>query len=270
MKVFILGISGWIGNSLQHKLKSRGHAVAGSWCYTMPPHPTKGVQFDQVNPTPLYTFLEIYQPDVVVHLLEGLTEEALNLHKNLSLKAEEEQFHYVFLSAAAALDRSYEKSETALARAHSRYGQFKAACEQELRHIKNSLVVRAATCHGGAEHKSTRTSDFFEHLQKGETIYFPDLLVQNHIWIEDLTAELCELIDQKQTGMVHLLGAEASNEFEFRKKLAKAFGYKEELIQCGEHEDKDMSLTSLTKTAETEQALIVKLLADPLLQKFKV
>ncbi len=269
MKVFILGISGWIGNSLQKKLKAKGIEVAGSWCYTMPPHPVKGVQFNQQNPEPLFTFLNIWQPDVVINLLEGLTEDAFRLQAQLCDRSKHNRFHYIYLSAAAALDHSKDKSDKAKAKAVSRYGQFKASCEQLMAQVPNSLVVRSATCHGAAEHRSTRTTDFFNHLKNGEEIFFPDALIQNRIWIEDLTAELVELIINKKTGCVHLVGSIESNEKEFRQKLAKAFGYHESLVLCGEHLESDLSLKASNNISASDEELIEKLLNDPLLQDYK-
>lgn len=269
MKVFILGISGWIGNSLQKRLKAKGIEVAGSWCYTKPPHPVKGVQFNQQDPVPLFKFLDIWQPDVVIHLLEGLTEDAFRLHAQLCDKAKNDHFNYTYLSASASLDRSEDKSDKAEPKASSRYGQFKASCEQIMANVPNSLIVRSATCHGAAEHKSTRTTDFFDHLKNGEEIFFPDLLVQNRVWIEDLTTELTDLTLDKKTGCVHIAGSEGSNELEFRKDLAEAFGYKPSLVTCGEHSEANLSLDSSNNQVLSNKDLIQKLLNDPLLQEYK-
>ncbi len=268
MKVLILGISGWIGSSLHTRLQTKGVDVAGSWCHTMPPHPVKGVQFNQMMPEPLYKFIKIWQPDVVVNALEGLTDDAFRLHAQLCKSADEGAFKYVYVSTAASLERSADKTEKAEAKAKSRYGQFKASCEKLLNTKAGHLLVRTGSCHGVAPHKNTRTTDFLSYLQAGEALYFPDNLTQNHISIDDFSLELSKLIIENASGIKHILGAGPENELLFRRRLAKAFGYDEQLVQCGQKLEKDIHLDSADTENTATNNLIDELVNMPALQEY--
>jgi len=114
----------------------------------------------------------------------------------------------------------------------SEYGKSKLLGEQIVMNAsKKNCIVRVITVYS---HKFTKRKRFIqialETLKKGEKFYGVIDQVTNPIYIDDIVWAVDLLIESKSSGIYHLGTIDYVTNYEFVKKLAKAFNLSQKLI----------------------------------------
>ena len=227
----------------------------------------------------LVDLLERWRPDTVVNLLRGEDESSRAIHQAAARRCELRGIHYTFASSALALDgyRDADLLEDMPARSVSPYGQFKAACEQDLLEAGGEwLVVRFASIHGWSPWKPSRTAMLLEKLAVGETIRVDRGVRQNRLHDKVFAEALAQVILDRRQGTIHLGATDASEEIDFLCRVADAFGQGRAGIEPGAERRVNLvvrpeRLRQLygNRFLRTEQQTIGALLEEPELQRYK-
>lgn len=219
-KVLLLGASGWIGSYLQPLL--------GRECI-----PAHALQLRSTNLDPLTKLPACH----VINLARGEDDQGFRLHQALIEFTNRHGTRYHYASSFNAVDADLSKPhhESDPPSAQSPYGQFKARCERELAaHAKNWAVFRFPAVHGWAPNRVARTEEFLRKLKGGEPVRVSTGVVQNRIFAGDLARLMAEIAGGNEQGVFHLGARDSSEELDFLRRLAAAFGYDTGLVQPGE------------------------------------
>ena len=152
------------------------------------------------------------------------------------------------MSSSNALDgdpsRPHEENE--LANGGSEYGKYKAECEEFLyEHNPSACIIRFPATHGYAPNRIARTETFLQKLKKGETVPVARGIYQNRPFVGHLAKMMSKVIFDKHSGVFHLGTKEQSEEYDFLRRVALAFGYDE--VQLSEGEQYDFHMTVYPK-----------------------
>lgn len=238
----ILGGRSWVGFCLTRELVKSGWAVIS----TTSRDTVDLAQFFSENSCfvrvdkdqELAVLIGAVRPTVVVNLLIGIDETSFALHQAAAGAAEEISALYVYSSSAMALD-GYEMEQVLVEdlppRSNSEYGRFKATCELDLKQRTGlqSLILRFASIHGWTPWKDSRTVSLLKRLQLGETVSVDQGIVQNRMSDKFLAETIVSLIRRQSLGVAHIGTADSSEEIDFLKRLAVAFGYSNRNIVPG-------------------------------------
>ncbi|MGZ3695987.1 MAG: sugar nucleotide-binding protein, partial [Bdellovibrionota bacterium] len=182
--------------------------------------------------------LEKLPPATVINLNRGEEAADFALHRRIIEIQNRNSSRYIYASSFNAVDAELSRPhhENDPAASQSVYGKFKARCEQELlKTCGRPLAFRFAATHGWAPNRMARTQEFLEKLRKGENIIVTKGILQNRSFVGDLAEQIAtlSLADQAQ-GIFHLGTSDFSEEIDFLKKMAQAFGYDASQVIAGE------------------------------------
>ncbi len=187
-----------------------------------------------------------YRPDVVVHTAalsqvdycETHPEEAerTNYHsvKNLVYLSQCLPFHLVFLSSDFVFrgDRGHY-SETDIPFPLTLYGQNKFNAEKYImNHCPVHTIIRTSLVYGYLPRLS-RSNLFVlvkEKLEKNQPLRIVSDQFRTPTLAEDLSAGILNVIKHKRTGIYHLAGKDFLSVYDFSLRIARYFGYDENLI----------------------------------------
>lgn len=237
--VLILGITSWIGFRLTERLQ----AQSGEWHVAGTSRTSDAVgglnaELHKAATKPgIKRVLETTQPRIVINLLRGEDADGMAVHRAVLEWCADNDAVYCYASSALALDAYSDilLTEGLPARGISPYGQFKQACEVALqaRPDCRSLILRFASIQGWVPHKTTRNEAFLRKLAAGEDVVVDCGVFQNRILDRTLAAAVVDLLAAGVTGVVHLGAADASEEYNFLRRVAEAFGYDSAHVKPG-------------------------------------
>lgn len=235
MNVLIFGASSWVGYHVIDAVLMCHESWKCLGVYRS--HPViqniPSVALDPVDLKKLEEMFFSFHPTVVVNLLRGETATDLLFHQRLIALCTQLKSFYIYASSANAVDAILTRDhlESDSADAQSDYGKFKAQCEADLVASDcDYAVVRFCAIHGWAPGRKSRTEEFLENLQKGQTILQPRGIIQNRLSDRALAQMIVCIAETKSFGIHHLGARDSSDEVDFRRNLAAAFGYDPALI----------------------------------------
>jgi dTDP-4-dehydrorhamnose reductase len=275
-RVLVLGARSWIGFRLTEAIRRLDPVarVAG----TSRSGQAGGGFLKADDPQDFAAVVHELRPDAVVNLLRGEDAKGRAIHAGVASLCASMGIQYTFASSALALDgyRGTELAEELPPRSETPYGQFKAACELDLHRIGGQwLVLRFASIHGWSPWKPSRTEAFLARLARGEAVEVDRGVLQNRLQDRVFAEAAAQAVLDRQTGTLNLGTTDCSEELEFLRRLAKAFGRPETLVV--ERGDRTVNLVVRPRRlfelypgrfARTEAQTIDGLLSCPELQQY--
>ena len=241
MKIFIQGISSWIGHyAAQYLLEHHPDLeILGSFRSRRPSFDAGMIKLYPIDHnSESLPLLEEIRPDYFLHLARGEGPEDLRFHKNVIPVLDRLGTHYSYASSFNACDSNTDSDhlENEVAHAQTEYGRFKAACEEELiAHSKSFSIFRFSAVHGWAPNRYARTEQFLRKLQSGEEVIVDYGVKQNRIFVGHLAGMMIDATIAKGQGVFHLGPVDFSQELDFLRRIGTAFGYSEHLILEGKN-----------------------------------
>lgn len=275
--MLVLGARSWIGFRLAEAVGRLDPEViiAGTSRSAAP-----GSGFLPANGLP--DFLRLIRersPHRVINLLRGEDDQGRAIHLGVASLCASQGIHYTFASSALALDayRDVELTEALSPRSQSAYGQFKAACEQDLLQIGDDwLVIRFASIHGWSPWQPTRTELLLRRLAAGEPVKVDRGVRQNRLQDCVLAEAVAQAVLDRRTGTLHLGTTDNSEELVFLRRVARAFGQPADRLGMGEERKINLVVQPSRlhelypgRFERTEAETIEGLLACPQLQQYK-
>jgi len=225
-RLLVIGASGFLGSLIYRELKKSGRDVIGS---SFSNKCNSELYFlDLGNPECICDFLEIVEPDVVIHA-GGLTDtEYCETHKKYAFsvnvagtKALMSNFFgkIIYFSTDYVFDGlrgSYnEKSQP---NPINYYGLTKLLAEREVLGNEENLVVRLSGLYG----ENAANNKFMDNLRKSVEIFACDDLVSSPTYIWDIPRVIDSLFDLK--GLIHLVGPESMSRYAFVSEVVDGLG----------------------------------------------
>jgi len=231
--IIVLGCTSWIGFKLTKELHTLGYIVRGTSRHTAVGMPWLTSHHQIVDTADIVELLHNFQPDCIINLLRGEDEESWDIFCS-SLTTES---YYIYMSSSLALD-GYSPdtllTDNLTPNSVSKYGTFKARCEQKLKgHTKTHLIVRFNSIHGLVPHKITRTQSFIEKLRNNECIVVDTEVVQSRLLDDVFIEYLIYHLRNKTLGTIHLASNQKSEEIDFLSNLASNLGFSNKSIVPG-------------------------------------
>lgn len=237
-RVLVLGAASWLGYLLLNQLGGKHPAmVLGGTLHHL------DVDFEtpvtKYKPTAFDAYVQAineFAPTVLVNFLRGEDEEGLQIHQHCINYASANSAYYLYASSVLALDgyTDVPLTENLPANSISEYGIFKGRCEDMLRESSiNWCALRFASLQGWVPHRITRNENLLKKLQTGQQITVDRGVVQNRMLAADMVKGVAMLIAQRVNGIIHFGTTDSSEEYEFLRNQAQAFGYPPELVASG-------------------------------------
>lgn len=280
LKIALLGSSGWVAHYLAPALRQRiaGAHLIGTYKTRKPDFDFPLFALTNSDHDAVISMLERENVSAVVNLTRGESEIDFAMHQRLIDYGNRKDASYFYLSSFNACDsqltRDHEESE--LPSAQSDYGKFKARCERALTaDSKRFAIFRFSSIHGWNPSRLSRTENFLQKLAAGQRRVVSTGIVQNRAAVTDLAAMIAAVVETRREGVFHLGTTDASEEVDFLKRMARAFGQDEGLIEPGKPDPtnanmvpgKILSLGGEFRRMEADT--IFAALNTPELQKYK-
>ena len=235
-KILVYGITGMTGSRVTELLRDQFKIIG-------PPH----FQLDLTNKKMVQKNIKNMQPDQILYLA-GITkvdEAEVNQKKTFLLNAEAVRYAaeqaaklsipFHFVSTDAVFDgrlkkRAYkEKDKT---NPLSVYGKSKLAGEKiTLSSSKRNSVLRTIMIYSpNYPHKKDFAKFAYESLKYGKQ--FSGIIDQviSPTYVDDLVYAIAEILEKRSRGIYHVASIDFTTNYEFLKKIAKAFKLDEKLI----------------------------------------
>ncbi len=233
-----MGAGSWLGYLLATQENATGAQVMGTIHRQRPMAMPASIKLTPAEKAADYLALaDECKPDIVANLLRGEDEAGYATHVGMADHCRKHGLLYIYFSSVLALDgyQGVALSEQLPARSFSPYGQFKARCEGYLHGLGGeALVIRFASAQGWAPHKPTRNEVFLGKISRGETITVDTGVIQNRLPADWLIEAVRELAQKRITGVVHLGATDASEELDFLRREAAAFGWDPHQVVSGQ------------------------------------
>ncbi len=239
MRLLVLGARSWIGYRLAEAVRASdpGWDLLGTSkaCDVPVRGYTQCVAAD--GPAEIDSLIKGYKPTLIVNLLRSENETGMDIHSSVIDACIRSKIFYCYASSALALDASPARdlTESVPACAHSPYGRFKQVCEEALLNQPRcqSLIIRFSSIHGWSPHKPSRTESLLQKLSSNQTVIVDQGVRQNRMLDTILASAIWDLLLIRAVGVIHLGTSDSSEEAEFLKRIASAFGLDAKLIQFG-------------------------------------
>lgn len=223
------------------------------------------------------------RPSLVFNLLRGETAAGFDLHVGLARLCADIGCRYIYASSALVFEghpRGLVLDEQARPCATTAYGSFKASCEKHLAEVHPDgdwQVLRFSSIQGWSPWKPSRNEVFLSKLSKGEGIRVDTGIIQNRLLDQDFARQVAEIaVMPAAKGILHLGTDDSSEEIDFLRRVALAFGWPVESIKAGPAKDCHIALAcdrvhALTRGAwhRTEDETIEGLLREQNLAHFR-
>ncbi len=236
--VVVLGAASWLGYLLINKLLLKNnYEISGSLYHNNPDFSSSVDLFYAETQSDYKSHLLKKKPNVIVNFLRGEDLEGLSIHETIIEYCETHDAHYIYASSILALDgyKGLPLTEDLTAESKSKYGKFKATCERLLYDSRiNWTILRFASVQGYVPHKKTRNEVFLNKIASNTRVTVDRGVVQNRLLADVLISGVISIIRKKVTGILHFGTTDASEEYQFLKKVALAFGYSKDLVSEGE------------------------------------
>ncbi len=244
-KVMITGASGSVGWVLSKALAGRCEVFGTYASHPNVPEGVTGLKADLCDQWAMKEHLELYQPDIIVHLAAITQPDRCEQNPQLAFRVNFEATseiarvagtigaRLVYASSDLVFDGakgSYTEEE--VPRPLSIYGMSKLRAEEAaLGLLDGTLVVRSSLMYGfGSPVSKTFLSRVLENLEQGEKMQLFTDQLRNPILIDDLAGAVIIAIEKDLSGIYHIGGPEIVNRHEFGRKVCRIFGYDEALL----------------------------------------
>jgi dTDP-4-dehydrorhamnose reductase len=279
--VIILGARSWIGFRLAQAFAEQGIPVIGTTSNATPSVPFAAANLPPLTPAAdvdgFNALIRHQRPRIVFNLLRGENTAGLEAHLQAARLCEEIGSRYVYASSALVFEGHHPDvilDEQARPTAVTPYGAFKAECERRLADGHpdgNWQVLRFTSIQGWSPWKPSRNEAFLTRLSKGETIAVDIGIVQNRMLDLDFARQVRDnALLPAARGFLHLGADDASEEVDFLRRVATAFGWPASRVQPGQPKDCHIALDcarthSLTagRWRSTEKHTLQGLLREP-------
>jgi dTDP-4-dehydrorhamnose reductase len=250
-KILVTGANGFVGQHLTMVLAKKGYPViaTGRGVSRLPANDQQ-VQYyeaDISHPFELQQLIEQEKPEIVVHCAamsqvdecEQRQKEAHSINveatARLLLDAEEHSRFFIFLSTDFVFDgeNGYYKEEDAV-NPISWYGHTKLEAEAVVQTSEIPwAIVRTCLVYGIAPEggRSTIFSWLKNSLQEGKTIKVVDDQYRTPTYVNDLSAGIVLLIEQRKTGIWHISGEETFTPYGMAMAIAEKGGWDNKLLE---------------------------------------
>ena len=238
----MIGGSGQIGGWLLRVLADRGHDAVGTFATVPFPglHPLDAADVDAAA-----NWVEAQAPDVVFYpagftWVDGCERDrarayAANLEQPLGLAraAARVGARFVYFSTDYVFDGlSGPYTEESPTRPLSVYGQAKRDAEVALAAElgDRQLTVRTSWVFGPERQGKNFAYQLLRALADGKTMVCPSDQISSPGYGPDVARAVVELVEQGQSGLIHVVGPEVLDRVAFARAIARGFGYEESLI----------------------------------------
>jgi dTDP-4-dehydrorhamnose reductase len=243
-RVLITGGSGLLGLNLAAAIRSRSEVHLGVHSRAVILSGTVASPIDIDSPESTRRCFDSIQPDLVIHTA-GLTsvercEVNPNqaLHQNVTLAGNVAQacerlgIKLIHTSTDHLFDGGYSfAEERAAPTPQNIYGKTKA--DGELRVLEanpTSLVIRTNFFGWGTSYRSSFSDYILKPLRMGRPIKLFEDVFFTPILAESLAIAATQLVKNKHSGVVNLVGDTRISKFDFGVRLAEEFGLDKSLI----------------------------------------
>lgn len=224
-KIFILGASGFIGNTLYKELCNYFDTY-GTYCYPKKEY-AENHQFYQYNveEDDIYELLQSIKPNIIISAIRGNFTAQVLAHQHITEYISHHNCKLIFLSSANVFDAysKYPSYETDKTLSLSIYGRLKIKIENMLLRLPKSkaTIVRLPMVFGN---NSPRIIEIKELLHQKEPIeVFPNLIL-NVTHADKVVQQIHYIINQNKNGIFHLGSTDLVHHDEFIKELIKKIG----------------------------------------------
>jgi len=200
------------------------------------------------NRNQVLELLKKVKPDLVVHTAANIDNDFCELNKkdgfeinvvgtkNVCDGCLEIGAKMVFISTEYVFDgeKNAPYSEDDNYTPVNYYGELKVKAETHIKDKLDSyLILRPGILYGFNDLEPSNNFILFalEKLKKGEKIAGFSEQFTCSVLIDDVAKAIIKLVEDKKIGTYHLGGAEFINRYEFLLKLAKIYGFNENLVE---------------------------------------
>ena len=238
MKIALLGSSGWVAHYLVPALRKRiaGVQLIGTYRTRKPDFDFPLFALANSDHDSVISLLERENVSAVINLTRGESDVDFLSHQRLIEYGNRKNANYFYISSFNACDSqiAHAHDESEPPSAQSDYGKFKARCERALmENSKRFAIFRFSSIHGWDPNRPSRTENFLKKLAAGEGRVVSTGIIQNRAAVSDLAGMIAAVVERRGEGVFHLGTADASEEVDFLRRMARAFGYDEGLIEAG-------------------------------------
>lgn len=283
--VVILGARSWIGFRLAQAFAEQSVQVVGtsSAAPAGPPSVAAGMPELEVagDAQAFAGLIRRRRPAVVFNLLRGEDAAGLEAHAQVARLCAEMGCRYVYASSALVFEGHAPGlllDESATPCATTPYGAFKAACETLLQRDHPGgdwQILRFASIQGWSPWKPSRNEAFLTRVARGETVDVSTGIVQNRMLDTDFARQVRDnALLPRARGVMHLGTDDASEELDFLRRVADAFGWPPDRVRAGQPKDCHIALDgarthllTANRWRRTEAQTIHGLLREPALAR---
>ncbi len=243
LRAAVIGGSGQIGSWLLRFLADRGHSAVGT--YASVPFP--GLEpLDAADLEASADWVKAQRPDVVFYpagftWVDGCEKDpgrayAANLEQplNVARAAASVGAHFVYFSTDYVFDGvSGPYTEESPTNPLSVYGRAKRDAEDALRselHL-NQLTIRTSWVFGPERQGKNFAYQLVNTLKAGKPLVCPSDQISSPSYGPDVALNALLLAEERQGGLIHLVGPEVIDRVHFARAIAEAFGLDPDLIE---------------------------------------
>ena len=243
LRAAVIGGSGQIGGWLLRVLAARGHSAVGT--YATVPFP--GLEpFDAADLDASAAWVKSQRPDLVFYpagftWVDGCEQDparaySANLEQplNVARAAASVGAHFVYFSTDYVFDGMHGPSaEESPTNPLSVYGRAKRDAEDALRSelFAGQLTVRTSWVFGPERQGKNFAYQLVRTLGSGKPLVCPSDQVSSPSYGPDVALNVVLLAEERQSGLVHLVGPEVLDRVSFARAIAEAFGLDANLIE---------------------------------------
>ena len=239
----VTGASGLLGSNAALQLGA-GDSAVGAARHVPGSSPIPFVAVDLDSPESRAGLVEATAADVVLHTAAVSSIEAcerdprlaheVNVEASADLAAQAARAgaRFIHISTDAVFDGTGgQYTETSTPTPTTEYGRSKLAGERAVLEANPDALVARVNFYGWSPSGTRSLAEFFHtRLAAGlEAPGFTDVTVST-MYVGHLVEALRALVDVKATGLVHVVSSEATTKFDFGQRLARTFGFDEQLV----------------------------------------
>jgi len=235
----ITGAPGQLGSHVVRQLATEGRGVTILALARQPDVGTEGVavrQAELADLDALYAVVAEFRPTHVVHLAamtavgdchrQPAVAERVNIEATRVLAVAAAGARFVFSSTDMVFDGDAAPyGEADLPRPLSHYGRTKAAAEQALADIPNTLVLRIPLMYGfPCSRRQTTFAQQIAALRAGQPLRLFSDEYRTPVWLADAARAVIGLARSGLTGVIHVSGPQRLSRYELIARCADLLG----------------------------------------------